>query len=180
MYERIRNQSEIDRPEAKDLWLGRIKIGDCFLITQQDLTLLAEAALKAGYELSINQLKLVIWDAGFDTHIPTLLPNGFGAVYIFEWGNEYLKVGKVNANSNPRYQFHHYNETSSRSNLSKSLLNDTEFDDLLDGISPGDWIKNNTTRYNILIPSILGKNFINFAEAFFILKCNPRFEDRRL
>ena len=150
------------------------------MITLQDLQSLVNAAVEADFNLNLNDLQLLQWDAGTQTHIPLPLPRNTAAVYIFEWNTTYLKIGKVNANSNARYQYHHYDPKSSRSNLSKSILNDTGMNPILCELLPGTWIKENTTRYNILIPSRLGKNFVHFAEAFFILKCNPKYEDTRL
>lgn len=150
------------------------------MITQEDLQSLVDAATKAVFDVNLNDLKLLRWDAGLQTHIPLALPMDTAAVYIFKWADIYLKVGKVNSNSNARYQYHHYDSNSSRSNLSKSILNDIEINNELNGISPGQWIKENTTRFNILIPNSIGKNFVHFTEAFFILKCNPKYEDTRL
>jgi hypothetical protein len=149
------------------------------MVTQQDLQLLVNASLSAGYTLEINDLRLLNWNAGIETHIPLQLPRGFAAVYIFKWNDSYLKVGKVNSKSNARYQSQHYNPDSSLSNLSKSLLKEPEFEALIGDMTPGKWLKENTSRFNIIIPSHLGKNFVHFVEAFFILKCNPRFENTR-
>lgn len=150
------------------------------MISQQDIIELCNSAANAGFNVNANALTLLVWNACLQTHIPLVLPANSAAVYIFKWNDNYLKVGKVNSNSNPRYQSHHYNPDSSRSNLSQSLLSDTEFQVLLGYRYVGEWIKVNTTRYNILIPSSFGKNFVHFAEAFFILKCNPRFENKRV
>jgi hypothetical protein len=150
------------------------------MITQQDIIELCNSAANAGFNVNPNVLTLLQWNAGLQTHIPSALPANSAAVYIFKWNDNYLKVGKVNANSNARYQSQHYNPDSSRSNLSKSLLSDTEFQALIGDGNVGEWLKANTTRFNILIPSNLGKNFVHFAEAFFILKCNPRFENTRV
>jgi len=150
------------------------------MITQQHIIELCNSAAYAGFNVNPNDLTLLQWNAGLQTHIPLALPANSAAVYIFKWNDNYLKVGKVNSKSNPRYKSHHYNPRSSGSNLSKSLLNDTEFQALLGDNNVGDWLKTNTTRFNILIPTILGKNFVHFAEAFFILKCNPRFENTRV
>ena len=46
-------------------------------------------------------------------------------------------------------------------------------------IKPKDWLIANTNRYNILIPEKYGKKFVHFVEAFFILKCDPIFENSR-
>ena len=146
------------------------------MITEHDLQLLVNAASSAGCNVALNDLQLLQWDAGTQTHIPLALPKNHAAVYIFKWNNEYLKVGKVNEKSNARYQSQHYNSASSNSNLSKSLLSDPKFKALFGNGTAGNWLKENTTRFNILIPNKLGKKFVHFAEAFFILKCNPRFE----
>lgn len=150
------------------------------MIAQQDIIELCSSAANAGVNVNPNALTLLQWNAGLQTHIPLALPANSAAVYIFKWNDHYLKVGKVNSNSNARYQSQHYNPASSGSNLSKSLLSDTAFQALLGDSNVGEWIKANTTRFNILIPSNLGKNFVHFAEAFFILKCNPRFENKRV
>lgn len=150
------------------------------MITQQDIQSLVNAVAQTGHIVAIDDLQLLIWTSGLQTHIPEALPNGFSAIYIFKWNNIYLKVGKVNSNSNARYQYHHYSPESSNSNLSRSLLSDPEFNTILGNTSPGVWIKENTTRFNILIPSDLGKNIVHFSEAFFILKCNSKFENTRI
>jgi hypothetical protein len=150
------------------------------MITLNDLVALCNSAKQAGFNVEATEIELLQWDFGITNHIPLQLPSNKAAIYIFKWNNSYLKVGKVNANSNARYQSQHYNPNSSNSNLSKSLLADIEFQALLGDKSVGNWIKENTTRFNLLIPTALGKNFVHFAEAFFILKCNPRFEDKRV
>jgi hypothetical protein len=149
------------------------------MITQADLSSLVASATQAGFNLVLDDLQLLQWNAGIASHIPQALPVNMAAVYIFKWQDTYLKVGKVNSKSNARYQSQHYNPNSSNSNLSKSLLQDPAFQLHLDNVNITEWVKANTTRFNILIPSRLGKNFIHFAEAFFILKCSPRFENTR-
>jgi hypothetical protein len=150
------------------------------MITRNDIQKLCVSASNAGFIVYPNDLELVPWNVGIKTHVPVKLPSNYAAIYIFKWNDTYLKVGKVNSKSNARYQSQHYNPNSSNSNLSKSLLLDTEFHALVGDITVGEWIKENTTRFNILIPSNLEKNFLHFAEAFFILKCNPRFENTRV
>jgi hypothetical protein len=152
------------------------------MITPNDINDLCISASKAGIFVSPENLQLIKLNAGLRTHISSSLPNGFAAVYIFKWQNGYLKVGKVNANSNARYQSQHYSANSSPSNLAKTLRNESEFHALTAQSAETDWgrwIKENTTRFNILIPEKFGKNFVHFAEAFFILKCQPMFENTR-
>ena len=146
------------------------------MIIQQDVQNLVDAANNAGYMVNIGHLSLVTWNAGIATHNPTALPIGFSAVYIFEHPFEYLKIGKAcGDNANPRYQSQHYYKKAS-SSLAKSLERDPIYSPLIGGLTLRDWIRTNTSRYNILIPNIYNKHFLNFAEAFFILKCNPKFE----
>lgn len=152
------------------------------MITQHDVIDLCSSAANTGFNVNPENLTLLQWNAGLHSHIPLELPANSAAVYIFKWNNFYLKVGKVNANSNARYQSQHYNPGSSPSNLARTLRGEPEFHAMAAIIEPndnnwGDWIKTNTTRYNIIIPSNLGKNFVHFAEAFFILKCTPMFEN---
>ena len=149
------------------------------MITQQDLKLLVTAAANTGYHVNIKDLVLLKWDAGIQSHIPQPLPKGFSAVYFFKWKDEFLKVGKAGLNTKPRYLSQHYYIYENGSTLSKSLSNDSKFSALIGDATPGEWLKINTTRFNILIPDTLSKNFVNFAEAFFILKCNPRFEGKQ-
>lgn len=150
------------------------------MITQNDIHVLVQAAALAGFDIERAQLRIERWDAGKQTHIPISLPVNCSAIYIFEWNDRCLKVGKVNQNSNQRYQYHHYNPDSSPSNLAKSLRSETEFHALVDeghDTDWGNWIRENTTRYNIIVPGIIGPKFVHFTEAFFILKCNPVFEN---
>jgi hypothetical protein len=147
------------------------------MITQQDINDLCSAALYAGFSVNHEQIYFLEWNAGLETHIPLALPANYAAVYIFNWNGKYLKVGKANSKSHSRYKSHHYNPHSSKSNLSRSLMNSPDFETLFDDFEVGEWLKLNTTRYNILIPTELGKRFVHFVEAYFLLKCNPIFED---
>ncbi len=146
------------------------------MITQQDIQALVNAASQANLKVGLNQLQLNRWHAGIKSHKPTAFPVGFSAIYIFEYNKVYLKVGQAGPNSNARFQSHHYNPHSSNSNLAKSLINDAGFAAIIGTDEVGLWIKKNTDRYNIMIPIMYNSKFVNFAEAFFILKCNPKFE----
>jgi len=147
------------------------------MITKQNLKLLTKAALQAGFVASPSELKLLTWNAGKETHIPKALEVDFFAVYIFQHKDKYLKVGKASGpKNNDRYRSHHYIVKASTSNLAKSLTLNKAFARLIGKLKPREWIITKTTRYNILIPKSYGRKFVNFAEAFFILKCNPMFE----
>lgn len=145
------------------------------MITRLDIDSLVIAASNAGYQANAVDLQLLTWEAGINTHLPLALPNGFSAVYIFYHLTQCFKVGQAGQNSAPRYLSHHYH-TTAPSTLAKSLLRDPFYNQIIGNETPKNWIRNNTTRYNILIPQHYNKNFVNFTEAYFILKCNPRFE----
>lgn len=149
------------------------------MITNQDLKSLVKAAQVAGFVVDEKKLKLLTWNAGSDTHKPTVLEVNYFAVYIFKHKKKYLKVGKVSgAINNDRYYQHHYLYNGANSTLAKSLVNCSEYSQFLNCDNVRTWIIENTTRFNVLIPKSYGKNFVNFSEAFFILKCNPKFEGK--
>jgi len=145
------------------------------MITQGDLHNLVNAARLTGFNVNIDHLQLLHWPAGIGTHVPGPLPRGFSAVYIFVYNNQCFKVGQAGPNSSARYHSQHYNADSCNSNLSKSIRENADYAALVGQGNIGTWVKANTTRYNILIPVYYDSRFVNFAEAFFILKCNPLF-----
>lgn len=109
---------------------------------------------------------------------PTRLPSGRMAIYVFTYGDTVLKVGKVGANSGPRYTSQHYNAASAASTLAASLLK--EGGEIgVTGLtieSAGDWIKNNTTRTNFLMKTECGVPTLSLLEAFLHCRLKPRFE----
>ena len=109
---------------------------------------------------------------------PTRLPAGKMAIYGF-WGDGgWLKVGKAGPKSNARYTSQHYNAGSARSTLARSLANDPRMR-LVKGFDPQDsgaWIKANTHRVNILLPSRRRKELLALMEAFLHLRLRPRYE----
>lgn len=149
-------------------------------MTRNDVHLLARLAKLSGIPVNSKEINLVTWRKGSASHKPQRLPDGYFAVYIFKHGNMFLKVGKVSGEkNNDRYYQHHYIPSAANSTLAKSLLEDTKYAKSIGTKSVRIWICENTSRHNILIPISYGSNFVNFAEAFFILKCNPRFEGKR-
>jgi len=149
------------------------------MITQEDIIRMVQAAELAGFTVDINQINLLTWQMGLETHIPLPLPVNHSAVYVFTHGDTYLKVGQAGPESNARYQSQHYSPSSSPSNLAKSLINDHNYSALIGDTKVKAWIRSNTHRFNILIPTNIHlnyKKFVAFAEAFFILQCLPKFE----
>jgi len=136
---------------------------------------LVNSALLAGFEVPNDALQLQILEPGLDTHLTPALPYGFSAVYIFEHDEGVLKVGHCGLNCTPCFQSRHYG-FAFPSTLARSLMNYEEWNHLYNEDTVGNWIKENTTRYNIYIPASYRNYFRYFAEAFFILKFSPKFE----
>jgi len=110
-------------------------------------------------------------------HPPARLPKGKMAVYMFFYQKNCLKVGKVGPNSNARYVSQHYHANSSNSNLAKSLLNNTSKLNSLDideRIST--WIKQNTSRVNVLLDARADYPTLNLLEAYMQCRFKPLFE----
>lgn len=145
-------------------------------MNQEDLLKLLEAASLAGFEVPLNNnLQLQVLDSGLDTHfMANLLPN-HSATYIFKKENQILKIGHCGVGCNPCFKSRHYG-FSFPSTLAKSLMNYQPWNNLYQRGNIGDWIRENTTRYNLYIPESYGNYFRYFAESFFILKYQPLFE----
>jgi len=148
------------------------------MVTHETLTTILHAAELAGYQAPPNNpIHLRVWPAGMDTHVPEALPSGYSAVYVFSMAEQTLKVGHCGANSNACYQSRHYGFKHS-STLAKSVFSDPTLAVGVPQDQIGEWIKTNTTRYNILIPAVYGNYFRHFVEKFLALKLGPRYEDR--
>lgn len=109
---------------------------------------------------------------------PTRLPRGKMAVYAF-WGDGcWLKVGKVGANSSPRYTSQHYNPSSARSTLAGSLLKCPRIgqNSSFDPANPGSWLRGNAHRVNILLSTGFPYELLSLLEAFLHLRLKPRYE----
>lgn len=117
------------------------------------------------------------------------------AIYMFKYGDVYLKIGKVGEKSSQRFINHHYNPNSCSSNLARQLINDTENDygkewnDIKENYIKsekyrnnknkeeykkyrearekiGKWIMKNTSRINIYL-KLSDENYIQYK--YFIL-----------
>ncbi len=112
-------------------------------------------------------------------HIPpSTLPAGKMAVYVFQLGDQCLKVGKVGPKSQARYTTQHYSPKSSNSNLAKSVLKDKTAMGISDinEHTAGSWIKQNTGRINFVIPENVGISLLSLLEAFLQCRLKPCFE----
>lgn len=111
-------------------------------------------------------------------HKPESLPKGKIAVYIFKYKDEYLKIGRVGANSSPRFQSQHYLPKSSISNLAKSISNDCTNYENMDSNHIGDWIKENCRRIDILIDENLGSFASELIESILHYRFRPKYEGK--
>ena len=111
-------------------------------------------------------------------HRPPTLPAGKMGVYIFQWGDQCLKVGKAGPRSHARYSHQHYNPRSATRSLAKSILK--ELDNLgiagIDEGNVGEWIRQRTDRINILLDDDAGVPVLSLLESFLQCCLRPRFE----
>lgn len=127
-------------------------------------------------DLQIKENQIEILDRGCP-HSPSGLPNGKMGVYLFKYGDKYLKIGKAGPNSNARFRSQHYNPNSAQSNLAKSILNDQDMDKFnLNNENVGNWIKQNIRRIDILIDSSLSIFVLELFESFLHCKFKPKYE----
>jgi hypothetical protein len=105
---------------------------------------------------------------------PSSLPSGRLGVYVFMLGDRCLKVGKAGPKSRARFCSQHYG-TNAPSTLAKSLLKS----DLALDLNPSnikDWICQNTTRVNFLMPAAHGVFALSLLESFVQCRLLPEFE----
>ena len=108
------------------------------------------------------------------------LPTDKIAIYTFFYKDLSLKIGQVGKNSNVRFQSQHYNPKSAISNLAKSILTDQNFPFKLNENNVKGWLKNNTTRIDVIISSTNSKHrdkfILNLLEGILQYKYQPRYE----
>lgn len=109
---------------------------------------------------------------------PAVLPAGYMAIYGFCQNGVWLKIGKAGAQSQARYTSQHYNPGSAPSTLAASLLRDATLVESqgFDKERPGNWIKMNCCRCNILLAAKHGKPVLSLLEAFLHVRLKPRYE----
>jgi hypothetical protein len=123
-------------------------------------------------------------------HQPKGLPAGKQAIYCFAVPGRYLKIGVAGPNSGARYRSQHYKAGRSLSSLAWSIL---QHPDLLAAVlRPEDrasvasitwdsvptWIKQYTTRSNILIDASVPGGVVRDLERFLHGRLAPLFEGR--
>jgi len=126
-----------------------------------------------------------------DAHKPTTLQEGMCGVYIFLGDNCCFKVGKAGPKSKARWNSHHYNlDESTPSTLPKSILRNRErvkreypFEihsaiDALDSSNIKNWMRNHTSRIELLILDDGDKSSLNLLEALAQYRLKPIFEGK--
>ena len=111
---------------------------------------------------------------------PKNLPKGYGAVYMFAFNGEWLKIGKVNSKSQARFTSQHYS-FNAMSTLSKSLAADKKMQEY--GIcreTSRAWVEQNTYRINILVKAEIGIAATELIEAMLHYKFRPRSEGKTI
>ena len=109
--------------------------------------------------------------------VPKSLKPGTMGVYTFFYNGEFLKIGKAGPSSNARFTNQHYSPSSSQSNLSKSILQDEDMQNLgITADNVGEWIKQNTRRIDIILDESLGIFTLELVEAALHYRYEPKYE----
>ncbi|MGB6086962.1 hypothetical protein [Parvibaculum sp.] len=139
----------------------------------------ATVARLAGVSLTQGDIRLEELPAPHTP--PARLPAGHMAVYVFSFGADVLKVGKVGPKSQARYTSQHYNPGSSQSTLAASMIADAEWLGLgeTERAGIGSWIRSNVDRVNVLIPAPHGIPVLTLLESFLQCRLRPRYEGFR-
>ena len=102
------------------------------------------------------------------------MPSGYAAIYMFAYQDEFLKIGKANENSSPRFSSQHYG-FSARSTLAKSLCSDEQFVALgVNEENAKSWMLENLHRINIYVKA--DKATTELVEAVLHYALRPKFE----
>ena len=135
-----------------------------------------EVARLAGLRITLAELK--VEESNETSHIrPSTLPADLVAVYMFKFGDDFLKIGKAGPKSVARYCSQHYG-LHAPSTLARSLIKHQASLNLpyLDKSNISDWICQNTKRINVLFPAAYGPAALALLESFLHCRLNPKFE----
>lgn len=126
-----------------------------------------------------------------ENHVPTTLGTSEKGVYVFLYGNYCFKVGKAGANSQARWNSHHYNlDNTTPSTLPKSITKDTsrfkrffpvEKHAEIDNLSPDnvkEWIQNNISRIEFKISNNESDFALNLLESLLQFRLMPEYEGK--
>ena len=137
----------------------------------QDFT---QAAALAGVHVNLSDIHITEQSA---PHVRPSLGRGKFAVYVFLYREHCLKVGKAGPKSAARFTSQHYG-MAAPSTLAKSLLGKQAKIGLthLTEANVAEWILNNTSRINFLLPATYPVAVLSLFEAFVQCRLDPIFE----
>lgn len=141
-------------------------------IIKQKMEYIEQITHKLGYDL--NKDDYYIEDMGCPHKQPKKMPDGYAAIYIFIYQDNFLKIGKANVNSSARFVSQHYG-FSAPSTLAKSICLDEKFISL--GINKNNvksWMMENLHRINIYIKA--DKATTELIESVLHYAFRPKFE----
>jgi len=128
---------------------------------------------------SISKDSLTVDDLGIP-HEPKNLPKNKMAVYMYIYGDCFIKIGQAYKNSNARFQYQHYNGHAGSGSLCYDIINDPGMKKYgLNMENVSEWMKANLRRIDILIDAELGKLALNLVEACMHYIYNPKYEGKR-
>ncbi len=124
-------------------------------------------------------------------HQPSSLPTGMQGVYVFFTDANCFKVGKAGPKSKARWNSHHYNlDETTPSAFTKSIVknrrkfksyfSDSQHSEIdqLEKSNIGDWIRNNISRIEFLLPEKEGRYALSLLEALVQFRLKPEYEGR--
>jgi hypothetical protein len=124
-------------------------------------------------------------------HQPSSLPAGMQGVYVFFTDAICFKVGKAGPKSKARWNSHHYNlDESTPSAFTKSIVknrpkfksyfSDSQHSEIdhLKKSNIGDWIRNNISRIEFLLPEKEGRYALSLLEALVQFRLKPKYEGK--
>lgn len=128
-----------------------------------------------GKSIDLSKIQIIDQKA---PHRSIKLKENSMAIYMFKYKDTFLKIGKVNSKSSARFTSQHYNPNSARSNLAKSILEDTAFckKHSINENNIKEWIYENLDRIDILLDVSLGVFVLNLLEASLHYKYKPIYE----
>ena len=134
-----------------------------------------QVATLAGLSIPLSDIEVEYRPAPHEQ--PKTLPPGRMAVYVFMFGDRCLKVGKAGPNCAARFCSQNYG-SSAPSTLAKSLVKRQAEIEVrnLNALNVKEWILDNTTRVNFLIPSQYGVFALSLLEVFVQCRLQPEFE----
>ena len=158
-----------------------ILCGGEYVLGWRDELMAALADFRTVSELAGDPITLLEDSVEFmpSPHVPPArLPTGRMAIYGFWRNGEWLKIGKAGPKSHARYASQHYNPDSAKSTLARSLARDATLNSNpgFNPSTPGDWIKSETSRMNILLPSVRRYELLSLLEVFLQVHLKPRYE----